>query len=216
MTKRCAFLVATSAAVIASTSPAVAAPAINLLTPGLEYSGSPYTLGFEFSVSSAQSVSALGVYDNLGNGLTAPAQIGIWSTGGTLLTSTTIVAGGGTLNGLFRYASITPFALTAGTHYIVGAYTTDLASSLGTGQSGTGNVNPLVTVYTDRYVNSSSFSFPSTTNSFAGGAWLGANFDFGAAAAVPEPATWAMMLLGFGAIGVALRRPRQQATVTFA
>ena len=34
--------------------------------------------------------------------------------------------------------------------------------------------------------------------------------------AVPEPATWAMMLAGFGLTGAALRRRRQQATVTFA
>ena len=33
-------------------------------------------------------------------------------------------------------------------------------------------------------------------------------------AAVPEPATWAMMLLGFGGIGVAMRR-RRHATLTF-
>ena len=31
------------------------------------------------------------------------------------------------------------------------------------------------------------------------------------AAAVPEPATWAMMLIGFGAVGVALRRRRRLA-----
>ena len=31
-----------------------------------------------------------------------------------------------------------------------------------------------------------------------------------AAAAVPEPATWVMMLTGFGALGFALRRPRKQ------
>ena len=30
------------------------------------------------------------------------------------------------------------------------------------------------------------------------------------AAAVPEPATWAMMLLGFGGIGFAMRRGRKQ------
>lgn len=34
--------------------------------------------------------------------------------------------------------------------------------------------------------------------------------------AVPEPATWMMMILGVGAIGGALRRRRQQAKVTFA
>ena len=33
----------------------------------------------------------------------------------------------------------------------------------------------------------------------------------GAAGAVPEPATWALMLLGFGGIGVAMRRRRQLA-----
>jgi len=32
-----------------------------------------------------------------------------------------------------------------------------------------------------------------------------------ATAAVPEPATWAMMLFGFGAIGAAMRRTRKPA-----
>lgn len=36
------------------------------------------------------------------------------------------------------------------------------------------------------------------------------------AAAVPEPATWAMMIAGFGAVGFAMRRRRTQATVRFA
>ena len=35
-------------------------------------------------------------------------------------------------------------------------------------------------------------------------------FDIGSAAAVPEPATWALMLLGFGAVGWQLRRRRSQ------
>ena len=45
------------------------------------------------------------------------------------------------------------------------------------------------------------------------------NITLGAATpggAVPEPATWAMMLAGFGLTGAALRRRRQQATVSFA
>lgn len=36
-----------------------------------------------------------------------------------------------------------------------------------------------------------------------------AQIGSGAVAAVPEPATWAMMLLGFGAMGVSLRRRRR-------
>ena len=35
-------------------------------------------------------------------------------------------------------------------------------------------------------------------------------------AAVPEPATWGMMILGFGVMGAALRRRRQQVRVTYA
>jgi hypothetical protein len=35
------------------------------------------------------------------------------------------------------------------------------------------------------------------------------------ASAVPEPATWAMMLVGFGAIGAAARSRRRPAKVTF-
>ncbi|MEO5937871.1 MAG: PEPxxWA-CTERM sorting domain-containing protein [Sphingomonas sp.] len=38
------------------------------------------------------------------------------------------------------------------------------------------------------------------------------DFTFNAAAGVPEPATWAMMLFGFGAIGGALRRRQNVAT----
>ena len=40
-----------------------------------------------------------------------------------------------------------------------------------------------------------------------------ANFNI-TAAAVPEPSTWAMLLLGFAAVGVAMRR-RKQAELTF-
>lgn len=36
-----------------------------------------------------------------------------------------------------------------------------------------------------------------------------AQIGTGAVAAVPEPATWAMMLIGFGAMGVAMRRRRR-------
>jgi PEP-CTERM motif len=54
----------------------------------------------------------------------------------------------------------------------------------------------------------------SLSYSVAGGASFGTNrlgsFSVGAVtAAVPEPATWAMMLFGFGAMGVSVRRRRR-------
>lgn len=39
------------------------------------------------------------------------------------------------------------------------------------------------------------------------------NFTAGVTAAVPEPSTWAMMLIGFGAVGGAMRRKRRQALI---
>lgn len=42
------------------------------------------------------------------------------------------------------------------------------------------------------------------------------NVSLAVAGAVPEPATWAMMLLGFGAIGFAMRRRQSQALAQLA
>ena len=42
-----------------------------------------------------------------------------------------------------------------------------------------------------------------------------ANVSFAGASAVPEPAAWALMLVGFGVIGAALRRARPTLTVSY-
>ena len=42
------------------------------------------------------------------------------------------------------------------------------------------------------------------------------NINFAATAAVPEPATWAMMLIGFGVVGSTMRRRKTTARVRFA
>lgn len=47
-------------------------------------------------------------------------------------------------------------------------------------------------------------------NTFSPGSSNFVNASSSAVAAVPEPATWAMMLLGFGGIGFAMRRGRKQ------
>ena len=195
---------------IAGSTAAMADPAIVLTSPGSEYSGAQFTLGFEFSVSSGQMLTALGAYDSGADGLAGAADVGLWDTSGNLLASAVVPAGtGGTLDGLFRFTSIAPFALVGGTHYVVGAFEpSDNASSLGTGQGGTGSINPLVTIYEDRFSNfNSAFSYADTSDGNLGGAWLGGNFELGGGS-VPEPASWALMLIGFGGLGAALRRRR--------
>ncbi len=61
---------------------------------------------------------------------------------------------------------------------------------------------------------------PSTTLTFSGfqnPAWNGVDDVSVFAAAVPEPATWALMIVGFGIVGGSLRRQRKQSVrVTYA
>lgn len=65
----------------------------------------------------------------------------------------------------------------------------------------------------ENFFNAFNGTFKSVTMTFTNGATVGdvRQFRMGVAtpaAAVPEPATWAMMLLGFGAIGFGMRRRR--------
>ena len=61
---------------------------------------------------------------------------------------------------------------------------------------------------TNNLMANTTYRFLYTLNSPAGGATLSGNASF-YQAAVPEPATWALMLIGFGGIGMAMRRRRR-------
>jgi hypothetical protein len=210
MFKRTVLAILASSSLICAAGGGVASPApvVGLTTPGVLYGSSLYTLGFEFTASSPQTIYALGVFDD-GTALPQDAMVGIWDTSGNLLDSVTVPALGSTQVGLFAYENITPFTLTPGTDYIIGAYLggTGIASSLGTGQGGTGSVDGNITILEDQFSNfNSAFSFPNETNGNVGGAWLGANFEI-----APEPSEWAILLAGIGLAGLALRRRRSVA-----
>jgi len=51
------------------------------------------------------------------------------------------------------------------------------------------------------------------TGTSAGDASYSGTLSFGQVAAVPEPATWALMLVGFGAVGFSMRRKRAGANL---
>lgn len=96
-------------------------PAVTGLTGGslFRFNNQGFTVGYEFAVSQTITVDRLGFYDEGNDGLVTAHDVGIFDLCGTLRASGTVLAGtGSTLNGNYRYVSITPVVLAAGTYRI--------------------------------------------------------------------------------------------------
>ncbi len=164
------------------------------------------TLGMDFRVNTAIKVTALGAFDSASNGISSNIFVAIFDATGTIV-SPVLNFNGTTAAPGSSYASlaVTPFILAAGTYQV--------------GSWGYNNA--------DQNYNNSGPGGPITFNSFGGKLTaLGTRYANGAgslatipdvgltrygagtfaAANVPEPATWAMLLSGFGMIGFAMRR----------
>lgn len=85
--------------------------------------GPPYfTLGSEFTANSGVTITQLGIFDDLQDGLVDSYPVGLFDSAGALLASATIPSGtGAPLINQFRYVAITPVTLQAGMTYEVGA-----------------------------------------------------------------------------------------------
>jgi hypothetical protein len=69
----------------------------------------------------------------------------------------------------------------------------------------------------DNVINLSVFYSADVNTGFTLAPFITATIDFASSpAAIPEPATWAMMLVGFGMIGATARYRRRSAKVTYA
>ena len=187
-------------------APALAAPAITF-TGGEATNDFPNrTQGYDFTVNSQITITALGFWDQGGDGLNQSHQVGIWSGDGSTLLISAIVPGGtaGTLDSGFRFVSITPFVLNAGT-YLAGAFNGNNSDAIIRFTNAT--TIPEITLGSTRYDTSFSgvFSVPDGVqgSGFDDG-YFGPNFMIGNA--VPEPASWAMMIGGFAIAGAAMRR----------
>ncbi len=181
-------------------SPAVAATAIDLTAPGLVFESAPYSLGFAFSVTNELDLTGLGVYDHLGDGLEAPAEVALWTGNSQVATLGAVVPTGtaAALEGGFRFVRVAPLRLHPGEVYVIAAYLDGgWATSFGLGQQGTATVDSHVNLLGDRF-GDGFFQLVYADQSDGGaGAWLGANFQL---AAVPEPAPAAMLALGLVAL----------------
>jgi len=172
------------------------------------------TVGIEFTPNVDISIDALGVFDTAflaagGDGLMESHAIGLWQATGPLLVSTTVPSGTGALliDG-FRFVSIGPVALHAGTAYRIGAFF-DQKFSVAEGYASdtdlalTGAPEISLTAATFLGFNGINLVFPSFTSSIL---TAPVNFLFTAAptASAPEPPV--LGLLGFGLAVIWARR----------
>jgi hypothetical protein len=186
---------------LATTFAYAGTPAVTLTNPTDPISGGCCTVGFEFTVSSPEEITASGAFDEGGDGLTGTAQVGIWPQ----TTRTRLSGTAATLQGLFAYTAIAPFVLTPGTSYLIAAYEPDDSFLDIDVPSAEISFNSAVTFVGMAFSENDAFAYPE--NQGPGSASIGANFLF---TSVPEPSTWAMMALGFAGPSLAGYRTRKR------
>jgi hypothetical protein len=194
-----------------ATAPVVAQTGVVSFTPGSIFTGfsTDETVGWRFTVgSSSISVLSLGWWDESpSTALAASHQVGIWTTAGVLLGSTTVQTNSA-LTGSFRYEAVTAFTLNANTSYLIGGR--DL---VGDGDNYTTSVSNLVMgagiTFNEaaRSEEGTGFSAPTTLSASSGGRF-GANFQYRPTTVVPEPSTYALLGAGLAAMAVVARRRR--------
>jgi len=168
----------------------------------------PFTIGYAFTVGSNNlTVTSLGIWDRNSDGLAQSHDVGLWTTGGSLLGSVTVPSGNATtLIGQFRYNTLSSsVTLTANTTYKIGAF-----YAAGGGDAYIEAVNNSTydtnfsSVGPGWYIQASSLQFPDAPGSGIG--YIGPNAQF---TAVPEPSTWAMLLFVGGLTSMVVLRRRR-------
>jgi hypothetical protein len=164
-------------------------------------SGDDQLYGWFFDLSSAVDVTALGVGDSGAAALTVSHDVGIFAVSNQgLLLSATVPAGGGTYLDGFLYVSVSPTLLPAGDYVIVMTMPSgnpDEQSIENTSET----TSAPVTYVNSAFDSGSSLAYPTDVGAYAIG-MFGPNFTY-VSGAIPEPSTWAMMLLGFAGLGYA-------------
>ncbi len=186
--------------------------AIESFDGGLYNDTDDRTVGYDFMVLNEITVTHLGYIDEGGDGLSFDHEVGLWSTGGSLLASVTVPAGiaatlitpGGSPGGGYRYQElVSPLSLSQGSYVIGGHYVT-VPSLLD--RYPHADVSNLVTdsnisLGGGRFSDpSTGFAFPIPSNKGFGKPVLSVNF-------IPEPSCIALALFGIPLLGL-FRRMR--------
>jgi hypothetical protein len=173
------------------------------------------TAGFNFFTGAqGYTITARGYCDAGGDGLAQSHEVGIWSADGLTLLAHAVVPGGtaGALDSGFRFVDIAPVYLPGGAEYLAGGYTGSNADTIIrlTQATGVG-----VTIGSTRFdlISNGVLNAPlGSQGDILDDGYFGPNFGgFAGRGAVPEPTTWALMILGFGGVGAAVRRKHRRA-----
>lgn len=166
-----------------------------------------YTFGWKFDVTITQTLLGLGAFDHNEDGFLADHAVGLWDADGNLLVSA-VVSSDDTLIDRFRFTSVTPLKLLAGQSYVVGAYYRGTYAGDLHWRSAGVTTAPGINHAGARFGRSLEgwLNFPDLPVTTAG--YHGGNILLGSA--TPEPAGWALMLMGFGSAGYMIRRRRAQ------
>lgn len=194
---------------------------VTFTAPGSIFTNNVFTLGYEFTTRNSINITALGVFDYGHDGFSAPEQVGLWTSGGTLLASA-FVSSSDPLVGDFRYHSIKPVWLAPRADYVIGAQGPEPYTFMTFGSSTATDIY----FRQDRYNyngNSllSSLVFPGDTEGLRlsiDGSYFGANAEFTSnsvmmLSAVPEPSSILLaitMLAGLGLIALRSKSAPQQ------
>ena len=161
------------------------------------------TLGYAFTLSSQVTVTDLGFWDQGSNGLGNSRQVTIWNSLGMQEAQGMVLSG--TMSPItdgFRYVSIKPVVLPAGS-YTIGAFYPRLASDEAGIMVGTITPASGITYGGSRSVEGN--GFPMTDPFLIPNSYFGPNFQFTTATTVPDTAT-TCSLLGLSLTGLAFLR----------
>jgi hypothetical protein len=179
------------------------------ITEAVEYTSTstlndsrPYTLGYEFITTTTLDINALGYWVD---GNSNNHQVGLWTSTGTLLASTTVLSTD-PIVGNFQYDSIADVILAPG-DYIIGGEFLGNNDPFPYDALGVTTI-PGFTWVTDWQIQSAGLNFPTDTTggSYGANGILLANFSVNTGA-IPEPVTLALTAAGLAGLGL-LRKIR--------